>query len=95
MVCHVYMLTNAHKTVLYTGVTMDLVQRMEQHRAGMRKSFAWRYNANRLVYAEPFDDLAAAQEYEARLKRPHRAWKEQLISEQNPDWLDLADGVIL
>jgi len=36
---YTYILTNINHTVLYTGVTSNLPQRMEQHRAGKVYNF--------------------------------------------------------
>ena len=90
MPAYVYILTNRHRTVLYTGVTVALGTRMAQHRAKTAAAFTAQYNVDRLVYAEPFEELQAARAYEARLKRWRRAWKEALIEERNPHWRDLA-----
>ena len=94
MTNYVYILTNKHRTVLYTGVSSTLPQRMEQHRGKPPGAFTARYDVDRLVYAEPFEELAAAKEYEARLKKWRRAWKERLIAEQNPDWQDLSGDIV-
>jgi putative endonuclease len=91
---YVYILTNQHCKVLYTGVTSSLAKRMDQHRAKPAGSFTARYKVDRLIYAEPFDELLPARAYEARLKRWRRAWKERLIAERNPQWRDLAAKVV-
>ena len=44
-----------------------------------------------LVYYEPMDDILAAIDWEKRLKRWRRAWKNKLVEERNPDWEDLAE----
>lgn len=46
----VYILTNSRRTVLYTGVTGDLIKRIHQHRTRMLPGFASRYNVDRLVF---------------------------------------------
>jgi putative endonuclease len=43
----------------------------------------------RLIYYEVYDDVEAAIVREKRLKKWNRAWKIQLIEEQNPNWDDL------
>ncbi len=40
----VYILTNQHHTVLYTGVTNDLVRRVSEHREKIIPGFTKRYN---------------------------------------------------
>ncbi|HEY7465562.1 MAG TPA: GIY-YIG nuclease family protein, partial [Dehalococcoidia bacterium] len=53
---YVYILANKASTVLYTGVTSDLVARTYQHREHLVEGFTKRYNVSRLVYYEIFDD---------------------------------------
>jgi len=48
----VYILTNKRHTVLYTGVTSDLVARVYQHREKLLPGFTNRYNIFKLVYYE-------------------------------------------
>jgi putative endonuclease len=50
----VYILTNRTHT-LYIGVTDDLEQRLEEHRAGFASAFTAKYKIHRLVYFEQFD----------------------------------------
>ena len=45
----VYILTNQRNTVLYTGVTGDLVARVYQHREKLPPGFMNRYNLPKLV----------------------------------------------
>ncbi len=57
---YVYIMTNRHNTVLYTGVTNDLKKRAWQHREKLVEGFTQRYNVTKLVYYEVFDDVRAA-----------------------------------
>lgn len=52
---YVYILTNQQRTVLYTGVTNDLKQRIQEHfsQRGQKTSFAGKYYAYYLLYFEP------------------------------------------
>jgi len=43
-------LTNHHHTVVYVGVTNDLVGRVCEHRTKIASAFTARYNVNELVY---------------------------------------------
>ena len=53
MYYYVYILTNKHNTVLYTGVTNDLVRRVYEHKNHLdKKSFTSRYNVEKLVFYE-------------------------------------------
>ena len=54
-VYYVYVLTNERKTVLYTGVTNDLLQRITEHYKyrGQQHSFTSRYHVYYLLWFEP------------------------------------------
>ena len=91
---YIYILTNKHNTVLYTGVTSNLSQRVWQHRTGQYKSsFTSRYNVTRLVYFESFLSIEEAISREKQLKAGSRKRKTDLITKHNPDWNDLYDVV--
>lgn len=89
---HVYILTNKNHTVLYTGVTSDLVKRIGQHKTKFYKGFTSRYNCDQLVYYQSFEDIRDAIQFEKRLKAGNRVNKEKLINQINPDWKDLTEG---
>ena len=92
---YVYILTNAHKTVLYTGVMRDLVRRVYEHKNHLdRNSFTARYNVELLVYYESTSDVEAAIEREKQIKGWNRKRKEKLIASKNPNWVDLYDGIL-
>jgi len=56
-----YILTNNNHTVLYTGVTSNLANRLYQHRTSQFKnSFTSRYNVTKMVYFEEFDNIEDA-----------------------------------
>jgi putative endonuclease len=40
----VYIMTNAHNTVLYTAVTNTLARRVYEHKSGLGGSFTKKYN---------------------------------------------------
>jgi putative endonuclease len=90
----VYILTNKIHTVLYTGVTKNLKRRVLEHRTAQNpKAFTARYNCFKLVYFEFYPRVEEAIHREKQLKKYHRAWKEELIGEENPEWEDLFDGL--
>ena len=89
---YVYILTNKNNTVLYTGVTSNLVKRIYQHKSKIYKGFAAKYNCEKLVYFEPFDSIEMAIEREKQIKNYKRYKKLNLIEQNNPEWEDLADG---
>ena len=85
------MMTNRPNGTLYVGVTSDLARRAWEHREGIAEGFTKRYGLKRLVYAERYDDIRTAIQREKNLKHWSRAWKVQLILEENPAWNDLYD----
>lgn len=92
---YVYILTNKHCTVLYTGITSDLLRRVYQHKNHLDKdSFTAKYNVTRLVYFEETSDVKAALEREKQIKSWGRDRKTSLIMEKNPKWIDLYDRMI-
>lgn len=46
---YVYILTN-HSGTLYTGMTNNLVRRLDEHRRGVGSKFTAKYNIKRLVH---------------------------------------------
>ena len=86
----VYIMTNKHHTVFYTGVTSNLVRRMHQHKTKFYpKSFTARYNVCKLVYYESLHDIGEANLREKQIKKYRREKKIKLIEGLNPNWIDL------
>ena len=85
----IYIITNRHNTTLYIGVTSNLVQRIYQHKSKLISGFSAKYNLNKLVYFEVYEDMENAIVREKRLKVWKREWKNRLINECNPSWKDL------
>ena len=88
---YVYILTNPQRTVLYTGVTSNLLARLAQHKSGEGGGFTARYQAHMLVYCEGYPDIRQAIAEEKRIKAGSRKAKIQLIESQNPLWRDLSN----
>jgi putative endonuclease len=86
----VYIMTNAHHTVLYTGVTNDLQRRVLEHREG-KGGFTKKYNVTKLVYFESGEDINAAITREKQIKAGSRQKKIDLINSMNAEWKDLFD----
>jgi putative endonuclease len=91
---YVYILTNVHNKVLYTGVTSDLVKRIYEHKNKMVDGFTKKYNVHKLVHFEISDDIMTAIEREKQIKGWLRKKKIALIEENNPEWKDLYDGLV-
>lgn len=85
----VYMMTNIHHTVLYTGMTGYIVERGWQHKQRLIEGFTKKYNATKMVYAEPYSNVHEAIAREKQIKRWSRKKKERLINEVNPEWRDI------
>ena len=87
---YVYIMTNKSNTVLYVGVTNDLMRRVYEHKNKVdSNSFTAKYNLNKLVYFESTSSIESAIEREKQLKAGSRKRKEDLISSINPEWNDL------
>lgn len=83
---YVYILTNKSRTVLYTGVTGNLHQRLFQHVHKVNPdSFTLRYNACFLIYYESFGWIQQAIEKEKEIKLLKRNKKLELIRTTNPN----------
>ena len=90
---YVYILTNWNNSVLYIGVTNDVLRRINEHINGEEKSFATKYKTFKLVYNEQFNNAIDAITREKQLKKWSRAKKNKLIESFNPDWEDLLNMV--
>ena len=88
---YIYILTNERHTVLYTGVTNNLVRRVYEHKEKFVKGFTERYNADILVYYEVAENAEAAISREKQIKAGSRKKKLDLIKSMNPSWRDLYD----
>ena len=87
----VYIMTNNNNSVLYTGVTRDIKERMLQHKSKKhKKSFSARYNLSKLVYYESFDTIGEAIKREKQIKAGSRKRKLELINKVNPEWNDIS-----
>jgi len=88
----VYILTNKNKTVLYIGVTNDIIKRLYEHKNSLNKnSFTKRYNVFYLIYFEHFENINDAIDREKEIKAWKRKKKEDLINSINPEWKFLND----
>ncbi len=86
---YVYIMTNKLNSVLYTGVTSDLEKRAYEHKSKLVEGFTKKYNVDKLVYYEVFDDINNAIVREKQIKAGTRKKKIDLISSINPAWKDL------
>lgn len=89
---YVYILANFQKTVLYVGVTNDLVRRLSEHQQGL-STFTSKYNCFYLVYWEYHQYINNAIEREKEIKGWRRSKKEGLINSFNPEWKFLNEEI--
>ncbi len=88
----VYLMTNDNNTVLYTGVTSNLKDRIQGHKNKKHPgSFTAGYSIRKLVYYERFNTISEAIKREKKIKGGSRKKKLDLINGANPGWRDLAD----
>lgn len=85
----IYIITTLHNKVLYIGVTNDLNRRVSEHKSKLIKGFTQKYNVDKLVYYEAFDNIRDAIKREKQLKGWIRSKKVALIESINPDWVEL------
>ena len=86
---YVYILTNRHNKVLYTGVTNNIKRRVYEHKNKLVEGFTQKYNVDKLVYFEMFKDIRLALNREKEIKGWVRIKKIALIEEKNSNWDDL------
>jgi putative endonuclease len=91
---YVYILTNVHNKVLYTGVTSDLVKRVYEHKNNLVDGFTKKYNVHKLVHFEVLEDMINAITREKQIKGWLRSKKIALIETKNPEWKDLYEGLV-
>ena len=91
MVWYVYIMANKPNGILYIGFTDNIQERVKEHK--LKKypnSFTAKYNCDKLIYLEDFNDGSFAKVREDQLKKWKRDWKIQLIEVQNPSWMDIS-----
>jgi putative endonuclease len=87
---YTYIMTNKNNTVLYIGVTSNIEQRVYEHKSKVyHNSFTAKYNCDKLVYLECFNFIEEAIAREKNLKNWKREWKIELITNNNPQWIEL------
>lgn len=90
-VWYIYMMSNKPKGVIYIGVTDNLLERVKEHKLKIYPdSFTARYNCDKLVYFEEWENGFEATTREKQLKKWKRDWKVNLIVDMNPSWMDIS-----
>jgi putative endonuclease len=89
---YVYMLASARYGTLYLGVTSNLMKRIWEHREGAVAGFTKEHRVKLLVWFETHTDAISAITREKQIKKWNRAWKIELVQQENPYWRDLYEG---
>ncbi|MCB0721735.1 MAG: GIY-YIG nuclease family protein [Ignavibacteriae bacterium] len=91
---YIYILANKTHSVLYTGVTNNLIARLLQHKEQKTEGFTKRYKVTKLVYYESTTDVSQAITREKQIKGGSRQKKIELVKSLNPEWKDLSNDFI-
>lgn len=86
---YIYILSNFTRTVIYIGVTNNLLRRVWEHKNDLVKGFTQRYKVHYLVYYEVIAGPQEAIEREKQIKSWSRKRKNNLIVQYNPKLEDL------
>ena len=90
----IYITSNKNNTVLYTGVTNNLSRRIYEHKNKLISGFTAKYNVDKLVHFEVFDDINEAIKREKQIKGGSRQKKISLVMKGNPEFRDLYKEII-
>ena len=90
---YVYIMTNKINSILYTGVTNDLKRRVFEHKNKLLEGFTKKYNIDKLIFYEAYDDINNAIAREKQIKGGIRAKKIKLIEDMNIKWNNLFDEI--
>lgn len=85
---------NPSNSVIYIGITNDLVRRTYEHNNHLIKGFSAKYNVTKLVYYEVFNNINDAIHREKQLKGGSREQKLKLIESLNPEFSDLYKSLL-
>lgn len=91
---YIYIATNKRNTVLYTGVTNNLIRRGWEYKHKVVSSFTSKYKISKIVCYEVFDDINEAIKREKQIKAESRKKKIELIKKMNPRFKDLYGDII-
>jgi putative endonuclease len=91
---YVYIITNRDNTTLYTGVTNNLIRRIYEHKEKLIDGFSKRYNCDKLVWYEIYQDSYNAILREKQIKAGSRKAKILLVNNFNKEWKDMYEEIL-
>ena len=91
MTYYIYIISNRSR-MLYVGLTVNIDEKVYQHKTGTVEVFTGRDKLAALVHVESYEDINSATARQKQLNSWHRDKQIQLIEEKNPDWQDLSGG---
>ncbi len=78
-------MSNKYQGVIYVGVTDNLIERVKEHKLKVYPdSFTAKYNCDKLIYFEEWENGFEASTREKQLKKWKRDWKVKIIEDMNP-----------
>ncbi len=86
---YTYILSNNKNTVVYVGVTANIVKRVYEHKQKLVEGFSKKHKLSKLVYFESFDDIRDAIAREKVIKKWDLDKKLDLIRKENESFSDL------
>src|SRR3989344_5490919 len=87
---YTYIMSNKNHTVYYVGMTNTMDRRVMEHKCKVNNhSFTAKYNINKMLYYEEYDNPNDAISREKQLKGWRREKKINLIKKVNPEMNDL------
>ena len=93
MAAWVYIMANRKFGTVYVGATGDLIRRVWEHKNEVVPGFTKEHHCHLLVYFEEHQNMHRAMQREHNIKHWVRAWKDELIEKDNPEWDDLYFGL--
>jgi putative endonuclease len=83
-------MANRRNGAIYTGVTSNLMLRIQQHREETYNGHSKRVEAKLLVWYEQHATMETAIIREKRVRNWNRQWRVNLIEAENAEWHDIA-----
>jgi len=91
---YVYIATNKTNTVLYVGITNNIIRRGYEHKQELVSGFTSRYKIHKIVYYEIFSTALEALTREKQIKGGSRKKKIDLIKSMNSEFKDLYEDLV-